>query len=371
MKILIISNGNGEDLIGSKLLIELRKHDIEPDVMPLVGKGSFYSKHSANILGRTRNMPSGGFLTSPIAILKDFFAGAIFYHLSQALRLIIFKGKYDKIICVGDVFCMLMGAITKGTAPLYFLPTAKSDYIEPHYKIEEFFIRKYAFLCFSRDEVTSHSLNGKGINCLSLGNVMMDAIDDSGEDFSISTEDVVVGILPGSRKEAYKNFKTILNVLIPLYQNIKKNKLDVTFLISVPASLSLLELKEILNKYGSVLNSRKCIFSDKFGDIISRSDFIIGMAGTANEQAVGLGKPVFTWEGKGPQTSRGRIRDQKKLLGDSLVILDGTDPQKARALWKTVQLPDLYKVCKKNALERMGKKGAARRIVTSILKNYS
>lgn len=369
MKILIISNGNGEDLIGSKLLEELRKHEIEPDVMPLVGKGSFYSKIGAKILGRTRNMPSGGFLTSPLAILKDLFAGVLFYHLVQIIRLFIYRGKYEKVICVGDVFCMLMGAIAKGSAPLYFLPTAKSDYIESHYKIEEYFIRKYASVVFARDEITANGLKAVAINCFSLGNVMMDAINETGEDFSIPADDVVIGVLPGSRKEAYKNFGTIVSVLIPLYQNIKKSKLGVTFLISVPPSISQLELKEILNKKGPMLNSRNFVFSDKFGDILIQSDFVVGMAGTANEQAVGLGKPVFTWVGKGPQTSERRISDQKKLLGDSLIVLEGTDPQKARSLWKTVQLPDLYKLCRKNALKRMGQKGAAKRIIESILEN--
>jgi uncharacterized protein (TIGR03492 family) len=48
----------------------------------------------------------------------------------------------------------------------------------------------------------------------------------------------------------------------------------------------------------------------------------IAMAGTATEQLVGLGLPVFTVPGQGPQFTPHFARLQKRLLGDSVVLCD-------------------------------------------------
>ncbi|HCT84881.1 MAG TPA: hypothetical protein DF296_06740 [Candidatus Margulisbacteria bacterium] len=370
MKILIISNGNGEDLIGSILAREIKKQyeEAEISVMPLVGLGKSYAGMELTILGKPKEMPSGGFLTSKSVILRDIMAGMLIHHARQMVILLMQKNKFDKIVCIGDVFCLLMGAIAKKKCRLYFLPTAKSNYIERHYPIEKQLIKRFATKVFPRDNLTAQSFQNYGVDTHFFGNVMMDAILKSNVNFDIADDEVAIGILPGSRKEAYENFQSILDVLVYLYQHIRKSELEARFLVAVAPTIKKEDLEEMLVVEGAVLNPRRFIFTDKFGDVLSQSNFVIGMAGTANEQAAGFGKPVFTWEGRGPQTCKKRIEDQGKLLGESLIVIEGTAGQKAKTLWKLVQKPQLYNKCKNNAFERMGSPGAAKRIVSEILK---
>src|SRR5207245_5618536 len=51
----------------------------------------------------------------------------------------------------------------------------------------------------------------------------------------------------------------------------------------------------------------------------SRATVVLGMAGGANEQAAGLGKPVVAFPGTGPQFTRRFLEEQQRLLGDALV----------------------------------------------------
>lgn len=370
MKILIISNGNGEDLIGSILAREFKAQDqsIELDAMPLVGLGHAYKAADIPIVGTQKEMPSGGFLTSKIAVFKDILSGLLLLHARQAYHLYKHKNTYDKVVCVGDVFCLLMGVLSKKGKGLYFLPTAKSNYIDWHYPIEKQIIRKYTQTVFPRDQLTTLSFQNYGINAHYHGNVMMDAIIKTGAAFDVSDEEVVIGVLPGSRKEAYENFQSIIDVLVHLYQQVRKSDLECKFLVAVAPSINQAELEEHLHIDGTMLSPRRFIFTDRFGDVLYQSNFIIGMAGTANEQAAGLGKPVFTWEGRGPQTCKKRIEDQQKLLGESLLVIEGTAGQKAKSLWKLVQKPQLYNKCKNNAIERMGGPGAAGKMVAEMLR---
>lgn len=369
MKVLVVSNGNGEDLIGATLIEEIIKAlpDVEVDAFPLVGTGVFYEKRGFNVVLKNKDLPSGGFLTSYKSVLRDISKGILSLHFKQISKLLKFKDKYDVVFAVGDVFCMILAKIAAANNKLVFLPTAKSDYIDRHFRLEKKLIKKYAHIVFPRDNRTSDNFNFFGINSFFLGNVMMDNIEKTNVKFDIKDKhSVVIGILPGSRFEAYKNFEMIVDVLLYLYQNIRSSGHEVFFLVSVPDSLKESKLREILSVEGGMLNPHRFIFSNKFGDILHQSNFIIGMAGTANEQAVGLGKPVFTWAGRGPQTCDKRIEDQKNLLGKSLIVLEGPNSQKANILWKLVRKEDLYRKCLSNGLKRMGKKGAAKAIINKV-----
>ena len=61
--------------------------------------------------------------------------------------------------------------------------------------------------------------------------------------------------------------------------------------------------------------------ADAFADILQQSSLVIGMAGTAVEQAVGLGKPVIALPGNGPAFTYRFAEAQNRLLGDSVQLL--------------------------------------------------
>ena len=56
-------------------------------------------------------------------------------------------------------------------------------------------------------------------------------------------------------------------------------------------------------------------FWNLFEEILFKSKFVISMAGTASEQAIGLAKPVVQIEGRGPQFTKSFAEAQRRLLG--------------------------------------------------------
>ena len=54
---------------------------------------------------------------------------------------------------------------------------------------------------------------------------------------------------------------------------------------------------------------------NSFEQVMLKSTFVISMAGTATEQAIGLAKPVIQIEGKGPQFTKSFADAQRRLLG--------------------------------------------------------
>ena len=111
-----------------------------------------------------------------------------------------------------------------------------------------------------------------------------------------------------------------------------------------------------------------------FADIITNCDLVLGMAGTAVEQAVGLGKPVIQLPGKGPQFTYAFAEAQMRLLGISVTTIGKryNDPNlftKVAQRIQTILKDDNYlKKCVDNGQERVGKPGGAMEIAQAIAK---
>ena len=169
-----------------------------------------------------------------------------------------------------------------------------------------------------------------------------------------------IGILPGSRHEAYVNLEMISQVMIVLRQ--REVSQNYKFLVSVPPSLDLPKVQSIVGLADDVE------FCDQFVEVLQKSEVIIGLAGTANEQAVGYGIPVVAFPASGPQTSHYRFRLQRRLLGGATTLLDSYSPDLVADAIITL-LNDLKRCAeiKQIGQERMGKPGASRAIAEEIL----
>lgn len=115
--------------------------------------------------------------------------------------------------------------------------------------------------------------------------------------------------------------------------------------------------------------------ADAFADILQQSSLVIGMTGTAVEQAVGLGKPVIAVPGNGPAFTYRFAEAQNRLLGDSVQVI-GTQPanshiikEAALAGDRTLQDNKYLASCIKNGLERMGRSGGSIKIPNYVA-NY-
>ena len=68
-RILLLSNGHGEDLSGALLAQELQQQGHNVQALPLVGLGSAYQKAGVPLLGRSREF-------APAALATPAFVGA-------------------------------------------------------------------------------------------------------------------------------------------------------------------------------------------------------------------------------------------------------------------------------------------------------
>lgn len=114
---------------------------------------------------------------------------------------------------------------------------------------------------------------------------------------------------------------------------------------------------------------------DAFADILQQSSLVIGMTGTAVEQAVGLGKPVIAVPGNGHAFTYRFAEAQNRLLGDSSVQVIGTQPanshiikEAALVVDRTLQDNKYLASCIKNGLERMGRSGSIK--IANYVANY-
>ncbi len=330
-KCLIVSNGHGEDYIGAQIAHAIR--DLHPSfyvsAFPLVGDGYWYRHTHIPVLAHARSLPSGGFIRTISDLWKDLRSGMINQLISHFLKIRACRAEFDHVICVGDVFCLCIGH-GKDSRNTAFIPTAKSDRFMPHSWIERVLMSLFCATIFTRDSDTAASLVAHHLPALYLGNPMFDGLEVSERHYSFGEELPVVGVLPGSRDEAISNLTLILNVCTESFKTTpfhlflaKAPTLDNQALIA-----TLLTQGWVQEDVGVFVHAQvpicRLIITDHFPDMLANSRLIIGLAGTANEQAVYWGKTVMTFPGSGPQTTLTRCMEQKKLLGD---LIDFTPTQ--------------------------------------------
>jgi len=335
--ILIISNGYGEDQIACNLIKafqSLNEASTQIYPLPLVGAGLEYQKIKLTPLIKNPILPSGGFIRNLKILFTDLYHGLLQNTWLQLKTIHKYSQKTNLTIAVGDVFCLVMAKLFNPN-PVYFLPTAKSDLFAKHSFIEKFLIKKLAAKTFTRDQITANALNKAHIKAFYLGNPMMDNMQFNKDTFNYLKTDQILGLLPGSRAEAYPNLLHILKIIEILHT---KNP-QIKYILCKSAHLSYAGLTQHLHNskwqlkktnHQYTLNHKsqnlKIIITDQFYDFLYASKIILGLAGTANEQAIHFGKKVYCFEGFGPQSTAQRFQEQKKLLGQNLVFLPNHQP---------------------------------------------
>jgi uncharacterized protein (TIGR03492 family) len=122
------------------------------------------------------------------------------------------------------------------------------------------------------------------------------------------------------------------------------------------------------------------LVADRFWGVLHSSDLLLAMAGTAAEQAVGLGKPVLQLAGAGPQFTEGFAEAQRRLLGPAVSCAPGpvgaATTLKATAQMAVAQLarladpvagPKWRAQMGRVALERLGEPGGTARMVEALM----
>ncbi|WP_430639781.1 lipid-A-disaccharide synthase-related protein [Crocosphaera watsonii WH 8501] len=386
-EILFMSNGHGEDLNASLILQELPK--IAPNInitgMPLVGEGNTYRSLNLPLIGQPKSLPSGGiFYMNPLTLLKDVSAGLIGFTLYQIRTLLKYCSRYDLIVAVGDIFPVTMAYITNRPFVAFLVST--SSYYEGKLNLPwltRLCLRSPRCLAiFTRDAFTAEDLQQQGFKQASfLGYPIMDILTPTEKNLHLDDNIPTIALLPGSRiPEALNNLELLLKVCESL-ASLEK----VQFRVALVKAIQENELEILAKNLGWQYQScgilikkqeentiRVECYYQAFSDIINHCDLALGMAGTAVEQVVGLGKPVIQLPGKGPQFTYPFAEAQMRLLGISVKTMGKSYKNSdifiatAKTIQSILQDQDYLEKCRKNGEERVGKPGGSLNIAQAI-----
>ena len=393
-KILILSNGHGEDLSGSVLAKKLIKLGNNVDALPLVGNGMIYKKNDIRVIGKTKDFSTGGLgYNSLKGRIIDIFNGQIIYFLKKLLVTLLIKKEYNYFLVVGDVVPISFAWLSRKMFFVYLV--AYSSHYEGKLKLPwpcNYLLSSNKLQnLYARDIFTAKDLT-KQLNrkIFFYGNPFLDVFSNAERLLNKSIFNIV--LLPGSRMpELINNLYLLLNVL----ENLSQYKYfeNVEFNFAITNSCSFQKIIKILSSNNWVLKndqtSRECLVMqhqfitvkfiwNSFEESLFNSDLVLSMAGTATEQAVGLSKPIIQIEGSGPQFTKLFADAQRRLLGKNIFCVTKYKTKKEK-IEKTSDLvirilylinldKNFLKSCKENSKERIGHINSSDKMVDDINK---
>ena len=403
-KLLLLSNGHGEDTIAIQIgrawseLVQASPAETLA-ALPLVGEGYGYQKLGIPLIGPVKTLPSGGFNNMDAQELWRDVRGGL-WGLTQAqlgsLRQWATQG--GTILAVGDIVPLALAWLSG--AEYSFVGTAKSEYYlrqpsgqwlgtttpwerwlgSAYYPWERWLMtRPRCRAVFPRDRLTHERLLTQGVPSQDLGNPMMDGLGNL--DYTPAPlqpgQTLTLLLLPGSRSpEAERNWQVILHSLASVMDCFPNR--PITFLAAIAPSVTLDPLiKSIIDHHWQPVktvnlvnhsahhwqqqNATLTLNQQAFTDYLHQAQGAIAMAGTATEQFVGLGKPVVTMPGQGPQFNPYFARRQTWLLGESVILVEQPD-HVGTTFQQLLSDQQRLTAIARNGQERLGEAGAAQRI---------
>ena len=391
-RLLLLSNGHGEDLSGALLGQALQSEGHAVDALPLVGKGQPYQDAGIALIGTTQEFSTGGLgYTSLHGRLTELLQGQVVYLLRRLMRLLRIARRYDQVVVIGDVIPVMAAWLCRRPVTTYLV--AYSSHYEGKLRLPwpcAECLRSPRFQAvFSRDQLSADDLSEQLRKPVTfLGNPFMDPILK--DDRRLPQARRRLGLLPGSRRpELEQNLVLLLGVVEQLPAPLLSSgelQLELALVSALPnAALSAVlgpigwSLKTADNGQSTLLYRdahRVQIHRGGFGAVLHSSDLLLCMAGTAAEQAVGLARPVLQLAGRGPQFTPGFAEAQRRLLGPTVFCVDGeagapTTLKSTAAL--ALELLErshldhrLQSLCQDIALKRLGEAGGGARMAKSI-----
>jgi uncharacterized protein (TIGR03492 family) len=397
-RVLFLSNGHGEDLNASVIIKALRHMapEVEVAALPIVGAGQAYQRLGVQIIGPTQQLPSGGFSyisvarllnplhwgrdANPINLVRDLFAGLMTLTWGQLQAVRQFGPGCDLLLVTGDVVPILFAWITGRPFMVFLVST--SSYYEGQIKLPWLaYLGLRSPRCqavFTRDAYTASDLRRRGMTKAQFcGYPIMDVLKPTGKSLQLRENQPVVALLPGSRlPEALENLGLLLKLCALADQHA-----PLQYVAALVPSMDEGQLAALAMAEGWVHHPNQALtrgsvtvyyYRDAFADILHCCDLVLGMAGTAVEQSVGLGKPVVQIIGQGPQFTYPFADAQMRLLGESVVTIGKRVPtldllqQAARTVHQTLNDAVYLERCRQNGLERVGQPGGAEALAKQI-----
>jgi uncharacterized protein (TIGR03492 family) len=394
---LFVSNGHGEDAIGGYLAQTFLELDptLEIEAMPVIGRGAPYERAGVRVLGPRADLPSGGFtFTSINLLLGDWRAGLrqMCHDQFWAIR----GSQPDAVIVVGDIYALwatLRFTRKDGRKPSVFqyqplvsvrysMGMTAKDRLDRLNRVTvdafiapERWLMKSAERVYTRDEPSAAHLRNMGVpHARFVGNLMMDLLTPELDLEPILDGRPVLALLPGSRDDHLFSFPLMLQALehAPEVQalgafhvNLERIPLPTGWSWATPTDLERAVTAERAALH--VSGARVPILQDAFAAVLHAAQAVIGTTGTANEQAVGLGKPVIGFPTHGPQYLEPFAKAQQRLLGPGLILTNADAPEIAAAVRQTLTDTALLETALCVGPERMGVPGGALQLAKEVL----
>jgi uncharacterized protein (TIGR03492 family) len=389
-RILLLSNGHGEDLSGSLLGSALRTLGHDVTALPLAGLGRPYSQAKIHLLGSSHEFSTGGIgYTSLRGRLTELFQGQILYLLRRLLRLLRHAHRFDLIVVVGDVIPVIAAWLTRRPVATYLV--AYSSHYEGKLRLPwpcgPMLSGRHFLAIFSRDQLTADDLSEQLARPVQfLGNPFMDPVLTATQPLARAEQPLAhaqhrIGLLPGSRlPELEANLQLLLKMSAQL-----PDSMGISLELALVSSLDDTGLNRCAKAVGWQLREGRLerqgapavqVHRGAFQAVLQHSDLVISMAGTAAEQAVGLAKPVLQLPGQGPQFTASFAEAQRRLLGPTVFCAPGdsgsrdnlsASAQLALQLLKRIDHDrDFQHQCQNEALRRLGNSGGGLRMASAI-----
>ncbi|NLA91685.1 MAG: tetraacyldisaccharide 4'-kinase, partial [Synergistaceae bacterium] len=359
-KIVVASNGYGEDSMGALLARKLRERYPGAAVssFPIVGKGEHYAKEGIPVDSVPEDSPSGGVIKYRFSDLwKDLRSGLLRSIARQIGAWKKLRGTIRTPLCVGDVYLLLHALWGQGQLPV-LVATAKTVYLSGHWRLERFIIKHRSRMAWTRDKETAEELQRSGAAARFDGNPIMDlTCDNTIRPISWGGEkDFSVLLLPGSRRRAYEDIRLLLDAAEML-----NSAIPCSYLMVIAPTLNMDELLASCRGWTSFdegewkgirkSNAEILFFFGALAAVTGDAHLLIGLGGTANQVCAGMGVPVVSIEEKGKFV-------QKKLLGESELLVPPTAKHLADGAAAILADESLRARMAKEGRDRLGGPGA-------------
>lgn len=337
-RLLVISNGHGEDWIAAAVVARLPPQ-ISVEAYPMIGAGAAYMG-VCPIVGPRARLDSGGARTARGSLRRDVATGglAMIPPVVRFLRSV--RGAYDKVLVVGDVVGVLF-ALLAGHRGLVYVDCYKTGAARLYNRPERLVIARACAKVFCRADNLAQMLASAGVDASSPGNLMMDTIPYGDYDAAARrTRPLAITLLPGSRGRTAENFarqvaglRQLDPALLPDIFLAVAGDVEVDAL----AKAAGLSRTAMLGADGDDLGTLSdgtitvnMLRGRAMGNGLEQSDVVLSQAGTATVQALGLGRPVIVLTNA--QDRQSRFLDEQALFGEARVAVPDAPDQIAAAL---------------------------------------
>ncbi len=377
----ILSNGHGEDAIGTRLAVELRRQrpDLDVRAFPTVSDGAPYRRASIPVVGPAEPLRSGGStLHSVASFVGDMASGWVGLTARQVRDLA--RLRTDVIWVVGDIYALALSMLVRPAIRFQFQPLVSawlsegSTSVGPRFFMENISYPERAMMrhgvarVYARDARTAAELRTRGVAHVDfLGNPIVDGAQGEPLAELAACRESVVALLPGSRSYAGAALARMLEALamvegvrgavawvgadLPDAPGWRREASDGT------------DGRVARYVFGARIVD---VYERRFADVLASADAAIGTTGTANEQAAALGLPVVTYA-LPPAFTPAFVRNQKRLLGPALTVVGSAPSQIAAALRHVLTDPDLRDAAARVGPERFGAPGGTEALARDVL----